>query len=158
MYHYNRSFIELLKRDRRYTAESYAFVFETLAYAQNVLHLGKDDVNEPLPEKLLAENEEFRALREPDDESESEPRHHISGQDLCRAARDYAVSQYGLLAKMVLDSLGIRSTGDIGEIVYNLIGIGQMRKTPSDRREDFDDVFDFPTAFQEQYRIRDHEG
>ena len=28
-------------------------------------------------------------------------------------------------------------------MVFNLIRIGQMRKTPQDRREDFDDVYDF---------------
>lgn len=154
MYHYNRSFIELLKRDKRYKSEAYAFVYETLDYAQNVLHLGKDDVNEPFPDELLAENEELRALQDMDVENESEPRRHISGQDLCIVARDYAVQQYGYLAKMVLDSIGIRNTGDIGEIVYNLIEIGQMRKTPTDRREDFDDVYDFETAFKEEYRIK----
>lgn len=154
MYYYNRSFIELLKRDRRYKAEAYAFVFETLEYAQKVLNLGKDEVNEPFPDEVLAENEELRAMQEMEEESDSGPKHHISGQDLCCAARDYAIEQYGFLAKMVLDSIGVRKTDDIGEIVYNLIGIGQMRKTPRDRREDFDDVFDFETAFKEEYRIR----
>lgn len=155
-HHYNRSFIELLKRDRRYKIEAYSFVFETLEYAQNVLRLGKDEMNEPFPEEFPIENEQPPVLQGLDEESDSdtEPKHHISGQDLCRAARDYAIDQYGYLAKMVLDSIGIRKTDDIGEIVYNLISIRLMRKTPSDKREDFDNVFDFETAFKEEYRIK----
>ena len=43
---------------------------------------------------------------------------------------------------------GIRSTSDIGEIVYNLIAAGDLEKTPSDSRSDFDNVFDFETAFK----------
>ena len=42
----------------------------------------------------------------------------------------------------------IRSTSDIGEIVYNLIASGDLDKTPTDKRSDFDDVFDFAQALQ----------
>ena len=156
MYQFNRSFVDLLKRDRRYKAEAYAFVFETLEYAQKVLHLGQIAQNEPLPDELLAGNEELRELMEVEREIDAEPGHHITGQELCNAAREYAIEQYGFLAKTVLDSIGIRKTDDIGEIVYNLIAIGQMRKTSQDRREDFDDVFDFDTVFSEKYDIRNN--
>ena len=37
--------------------------------------------------------------------------------------------------------------------MFNLIRIGRMRKTPNDRREDFDNVYDFDAAFREQFRI-----
>jgi uncharacterized repeat protein (TIGR04138 family) len=37
--------------------------------------------------------------------------------------------------------------------VFNLIEIGQMRKTPDDRREDFDDVFDFDEGFKHSFQI-----
>lgn len=157
MYQYNHSFVKLLKRDRRYKMEAYAFVYETLDYAQNVLQMGKDEETEPLPDTLQVESEELETMKDADKDSGiGGPKHHISGQDLCRAARDYAVEQYGYLAKMVLESIGIHCTGDIGEIVYNLIRIGQMRKTPADSREDFDNVFDFDSAFKEKYRITKH--
>ena len=45
-------------------------------------------------------------------------------------------------------SWGIRSTSDLGEIVYNLIAAGDLEKTPEDARADFDSVFDFDTAFR----------
>jgi hypothetical protein len=55
----------------------------------------------------------------------------------------YALEQYGFMAKCVLNSWGVHRTSDFGNIVFNLIDIKQMKKTKHDRREDFDDVFDF---------------
>ena len=57
------------------------------------------------------------------------------------------------MAKCVLNSWGLTRTGDFGEIVYNLIKIGQMRKTKQDRREDFDDVYDFDQALVQEFKI-----
>jgi uncharacterized repeat protein (TIGR04138 family) len=87
----------------------------------------------------------------PDDSAAPEEERHVSGQQLCDASRVYAVRQYGALAKNVLNHWGVQSTGDFGEIVFNLIAIGQMRKTESDRREDFDEVFDFDDAFRDTF-------
>lgn len=123
-----QTFAELLDRDRRYRPEAYQFVFESLAYAQEVLGMGGGG---------------------------SEEERHITGQQLCEAIRQLAVEQFGFMAKCVLNSWGIHRTGDIGEIVYNLIQIGKMRKTAEDRREDFDDVFDIDRDLQQQYRFQD---
>ena len=67
---------------------------------------------------------------------------------LCEAVRKLALRQYGLLAATVLNHWGVRSTSDIGDIVYNLIAAGDLEKTPSDSRSDFDNVFDFDTALR----------
>ena len=53
----------------------------------------------------------------------------------------------------MLNSWGVTCTGDFGEIVFNLIRIKQMKKTKDDRREDFDDVFDFDAGFQHSFQI-----
>lgn len=133
---------ELLREDKRYRFDAYVFVFEALSFAQNVLGLGSESPSEPmdLPEA------------EPSDEPEG-PQQHVSGQDLCEAIRQYALKQYGYMAKIVLNSWGVRKTGDFGEIVFNLIRIGRMRRTADDCREDFQDVFDFDTAFREEFKI-----
>lgn len=47
--------------------------------------------------------------------------------------------------------MGIRSTSDLGEIVYNLIASGDLEKAPSDSRTDFDNLFDFEAAFHRDY-------
>ena len=51
----------------------------------------------------------------------------------------------------VLKQWGLRSTSDIGEMVYNLIASGDLEKTPKDARSDFDDVYDFEAAFRRDY-------
>ncbi|MDR0335951.1 MAG: hypothetical protein LBI18_02565 [Planctomycetaceae bacterium] len=152
MSHSSTSFIELLKRDRRYKAEAYAFVYEALTYAQDVLELSKKKLHEPIAGENLPKVKD----QEQNKITETDFGNHVTGQELCQAAREYAIIQYGFLAKTVLKSIGIRKTDDIGEIVYNLISIGQMRKTPQDNREDFTNVFDFETAFAETYQI--HSG
>jgi uncharacterized repeat protein (TIGR04138 family) len=37
--------------------------------------------------------------------------------------------------------------------VFNLIRIKQMKKTKDDRREDFEDVFDFETGLTRSFKI-----
>jgi uncharacterized repeat protein (TIGR04138 family) len=133
------SIVELLKEDPRYPLEAYIFIFEALSFAQNELGMGSESESEP--------------PRVPAEEEEAGPQRHVTGQELCQAIRQFALEQYGYMAKLVLENWGLHSTGDFGEIVFNLIRIGRMRKTPQDRREDFDDVYDFDSAFREEFRI-----
>ena len=72
----------------------------------------------------------------------------MTGRELCEAVRRLALRQYGLMAAAVLSHWGIRSTSDIGDIVYNMIATGDLEKTPSDSRADFNNVFDFETALR----------
>jgi uncharacterized repeat protein (TIGR04138 family) len=127
----------LLEEDRRYKFEAYVFLFEALHFAQNVLGMGADSPTEPIAH----------------DEDSPGEQHHVTGQELCEAIRRFALQQYGYMAKTVLNSWGIHGTSDFGEIVFNLIRIGQMRKTPSDTQVDFDNIFDFDVAFKQQFRI-----
>ena len=135
-----QEFSELLRQDRRYKAEAYAFVFDALSYAHKVLGMGTV--------RSSAEGEAAPS------EEASEAERHLTGQQLCEAIRQYALEQYGYMAKCVLNSWGVYKTGDFGEIVFNLIRIGQMRKTKEDRREDFDDVFDFDAGLTQSFKIK----
>ena len=83
---------------------------------------------------------------EPDPQATSGSR-HISGQALCQGLREYALTQYGLLAKTVLKQWHIRGTEDFGQIVFAMVNAGLMQKTPEDSIDDFRCVFDFETAF-----------
>lgn len=131
---------ELLTRDSRYHFDAYVFVFEALRYAQEKLGLGRPQPS-MADQSAEAEGEESGGER------------HVTGQELCEAIRQYALQQYGYMAKSVLNHWGVTSTGDFGEIVFNLIEIGQMRKTEHDRREDFENVFDFDTDLTRGYQI-----
>jgi uncharacterized repeat protein (TIGR04138 family) len=135
---------QLLQRDKRYTLDGYLFVLESLSFAQETLGMG----DEPALEELepLAGGEAEPAPR-PRRGRKRQSERHVSGRQLCEAARLYGLQQYGYLAPTVLATWGIRRTADIGEIVFNMIDIGQMRKTRSDKREDFHDVYGFEEAF-----------
>lgn len=129
--------IKLLCEDQRYKLDAYQFVRSGLAFAQEVLGLGGHPVA----------GDDAKAA-----EGNRVPR-HVTGQDLCHALRQYAHEQYGFLAKPVLNHWGIHTTGDFGEIVYNLIKIGEMSKSEDDRREDFEQVFNFDQAFVQDFLI-----
>ncbi|QDV92200.1 hypothetical protein RAS2_33140 [Phycisphaerae bacterium RAS2] len=78
---------------------------------------------------------------------------HVSGADLCRGLRDLAIERWGMMAGTVLRHWGIRSTRDFGEMVFALVENGLLQKQPDDVIEDFDNVYDFRTAFDRNYRI-----
>ena len=107
---------KLLKDDRRYKIDAYVFVFEALHYAHNVLKMESER-----PAESEAEDDE------PDDTGARESERHLTGQQLCEAIRQYALEQYGYMAQDVLQSWGITSTGDFGEIVFNVIRVCHMR-------------------------------
>lgn len=79
-------------------------------------------------------------------------RRHLTGPELAWACRDFALEQFGLLASTVLEHWGIRSTEDLGRIVFLLIDVGLLARQPSDKVEDFDRVYDFAEVFTAGYR------
>ncbi len=79
-----------------------------------------------------------------------EPR-HISGEELAHGVRDLALAEYGPLARTVLAHWGIHSTEDMGEIVFTLVECGLLVKREEDRREDFQNLFDFEEVFDLRY-------
>lgn len=83
-------------------------------------------------------------LEEQDERDESR---HVSGQELCLGLREYAIREYGHLAKAVLKTWRVRRTEDFGRIVFDLVQVGLLRKTDEDSLGDFDCVFDFDEAF-----------
>jgi uncharacterized repeat protein (TIGR04138 family) len=76
-----------------------------------------------------------------------EPR-HVTGQTLCEGLRQIAIEKYGYLALPVLNSWGIHTTRDFGEIVYVLIDHQWMSAQPTDTIDDFNAVYDFHAAFK----------
>lgn len=110
-----------------YPAEAYEFIQRGLSYTVEKLHGTPSDPD---------------ASR------------HVTGQQLCSGLREFALTEWGLLARTVLRRWGIVSTLDFGRIVFALIDAGHMQKTENDSLEDFRNVFDFKHAFEAGYRIR----
>src|SRR5437899_2312987 len=123
----------VLARDSRYTIQAYAFLFEALEFT-----------------KIRKRRAQVRNLPRRGRRVLDRSR-HVSPRELCEGARDLALGHYGLLAMTVLSQWGIRSTSDLGEVVFNLIASGDLEKTPNDSRADFDNVFDFDAALRRDY-------
>jgi uncharacterized repeat protein (TIGR04138 family) len=128
-------FQKLLQADRRYRPEAYRFVSEALIYAQNC------ESSKPVDGKRTRPSTVKKGER------------HLTGRQLCDAIRELAMEQFGLMTPVVFRSWGVHSTSDFGEIVYNLIEIGRMKKSHSDRREDFNGVYDFDDVFHKNFRM-----
>ena len=126
---------QLVDQDARYPVEAYLFIREALAFAADTMELSAED-------SISVENLE-RSRRE----------RHLSGQELCEAIRRYAVNQYGYMAKIVLNRWGVATTSDFGEIVYNMIDVGIMKKSSRDQKSHFDNVYSFDEAFVDEFQI-----
>jgi uncharacterized repeat protein (TIGR04138 family) len=78
---------------------------------------------------------------------------HVSGQTLCEGLRKMALDKYGRLAMLVLNSWGLHTTRDFGEIVYTLIENEWMSAQPNDSIEDFNNVYNFRTTLKDQFEF-----
>ena len=78
-------------------------------------------------------------------------RRHITGRELALSCRDLALDRFGVLARIVLESCGIRSSSDIGDVVFTLVELDLLMSQASDTRAEFVDVFDFDQAFERDY-------
>jgi uncharacterized repeat protein (TIGR04138 family) len=79
------------------------------------------------------------------------PRRHVTAPELACACRDLAIKQFGVMSRLVLEQWGIRSTDDIGAVVFTLAELGYLSSLPTDTRDQFADVYDFMDAFDRKY-------
>ena len=122
-----KSLCQVAREAGPYPAEAYEFVQRGLSHTVQKVH---------------------SAVVDPD------ANRHVSGQDLCEGLRELALCQWGLMARTVLRRWNITSTLDFGKIVFALIDAKMMQRTEDDQIEDFDNVYDFKTAFESGYRIQ----
>jgi uncharacterized repeat protein (TIGR04138 family) len=120
---------ELARRDPRYAVEAYEFVFAALAHTLR------------------------RLGRTPPGGAGPWEGGHVSVAELLDGARDLALREYGLLARVVFHAWGVDATDDLGEVVFNLVSAGLMDPTPDDQRGRFHNAFDLDQALLQGYRI-----
>lgn len=156
-----RSLQDLVAHVGRYPEEAFLFVRDGLSFASERVHGEESEAHKRL-QKFVMENEidwsdlvtSYHAGELPEELSEAideaggpeKLNRHVSGRELCWALRDYAMQRWGLLARVVLESWGIRRTQDFGRIVFGYIDFDLMRKQDDDRIDDFDDVYTFDEA------------
>lgn len=127
---FDKAVAQILEQDNRYPARAYDLMPAVIDYT--VRHPAPADPNEP-----------------------PRPQGHVSGRQLAIGFRDYLLAEFGPFAADLLDEINIRSTDDIGNLVYNLISVGVFGKTNADSRADFHAVYDFKEAFRDYYAPRD---
>ena len=76
---------------------------------------------------------------------------HVTGQTLCEGLRQMALEKWGRLSLLVLNTWKLKTTRDIGEIVYLLIRNKWMKAQPTDSIDDFNNVYDFKSAFKDRF-------
>ncbi len=128
----------IIKDDPRYPIEAYLFVRESLAFAADNMEL-----------------DSYETVDFSESGGSARQEHHLTGQQLCEAIRQYANHQFGYMSKVVLKNWGIDSTSCFGDLVYNMISVGIMKKSEYDQRCHFDDVYQFDDVFQTHFELCD---
>jgi uncharacterized repeat protein (TIGR04138 family) len=108
--------------DARYRREAYGFVMAALG--QTV---------QALPRERLADPE----------------RRHLSGLELMAGTVALARREFGLMAPTVFREWGLVAASDLGGLVFQLVGAGQLSARPEDRIEDFSGGPDLLRALSE---------
>ena len=119
----------ILAKDGRYHAEGYFFVREALEHTQKSVSRG---IRSGLYDPVAREK-------------------HVKGQELLAGIREFALQQFGPMAITVFEEWGIHNCRDFGEIVFNMVDIGLLKKTANDSRADFDGGYDFEQAFRKPF-------
>ena len=114
----------IMARDDRYDTEAYRFLSEALDYT--ICSLGREKYSE-------------------------DEKRHASGKELLEGVREYGLMKFGPLTRTVLEHWGICSCEDFGEIVFNIVEEGVLKKTESDSKEDFKGGFSFYDAFEKPF-------
>jgi len=109
----------IVQKDSRYHREAYIFVREALGHTVEMV--GKKPNDKPP---------------------------HVSGQQLLKGIRTYALEQFGPMAQTVFNDWGSQASEDFGEIVSNMVERNLLAKTTEDSREDFRSGYDFFEAFR----------
>jgi uncharacterized repeat protein (TIGR04138 family) len=127
---FERAVSQILKRDNRYPRAAYDILPVALDYTVRKLHASE---------------------RENAHHSSSG---HVTGAQLSEGFRDYILEEFGPFSQEILEDLGIYTTLDIGNLVYNLIAVGCFGKTEEDKLEDFENVYNFYEAFVEPFKVK----
>jgi len=104
----------------------------------------KSEAYEFIMESLTYTQKKFKASR------------HVSGEEILEGIRELLINQFGPMALTVLTYWGVKSTEDIGNIVFNLVDNQVLSKTDNDTRESFRNAYSFEEVFKAGYRKKLH--
>ena len=125
---------EIARASGCYRPEAFLFVSQAIAHTVKWIKDGSIEPDPDAGEKRGESKKEF----------------HVSGRELIRGLHRLARERWGNMAPHVLRSWGLKSTEDIGEVVFLMVEDEELQwnKRECDTREDFAGGFDFDTAFE----------
>ena len=121
--------LELTREDPRFAYEAYEFVCDAVTFTQERLGRAGGGDDDPDADR------------------------HVSGAELLRGVCDLAVREFGLMAPVVFRQWGVRTTDDVGAIVFNLIKVERLSKSDRDAPDDFHDLFDLHQALADGFAL-----
>ena len=120
---------QIVEKDKRFHRDAYVFVTQAVEFTQ----------------KAISKANKGRIR-------------HISGQELLAGIKTYALDRYGPMAITLFDEWGVKRCEDFGEIVFNIVDHGLLKKTEADSRADFQDGYDFYEAFRKPFLPKNRQG
>ena len=114
---------KICRSDKRYHAEAYSFLRDAL-------------------EATIKRRKKTR----------KETGSHVGAAELLDGFRLHALDEFGPMALVVLQYWGVRSTEDVGNLVFSLVDAGVFGKTDEDAIESFRGVFEFEEVFAAPFR------
>jgi uncharacterized repeat protein (TIGR04138 family) len=118
--------LEAVREDNRYAYEAYDFICQAVTYTQNRIARRTSD--------------------DPDDK-------HVTAAELLRGTVELAVKEFGMMAPIVFRYWGVRTTEDVGHLVFNLIRCERLSQSDRDELDDFVDVFDLGRALEDGFAM-----
>jgi len=120
--------LELCRESPHFAYEAYEFVCEAVTFTMK--RLGRNaEIVEPTPDQ------------------------HVSGAELLRGVCDLAIREYGMMAPVVFKQWGVRTTDDIGTMVFKLINVELLSRSDRDAPEDFHELFDLHRTLAEGFEL-----
>ena len=113
---------KILAADSRYQRDAYLFLKDALDHTQKVV------------------SKENRGVSR-----------HVTPRELLNGIREFALVQFGPMTQTVLAEWGVTKCGDFGDLVFNMVEAGILKKTDKDSREDFVGGYDFTEAFAQPF-------
>ena len=123
--------LELSREPPHFAYEAYEFVSDAVTFTQKRLGRTSDT----------------------DDEDAEDADHHVSGAELLRGVCDLAVMTFGMMAPVVFKQWNVRTTDDVGRMVFDLIGVGCLSKSDRDSPDDFHDLFDLRQILTDGFEL-----
>ena len=121
--------LELCRESPHFAYEAYEFVCEAVTFTMKRLGRGS---------------------AEPVDATQDQ---HVSGGELLRGVCDLAIREFGLMAPVVFKQWGVRTTDDIGTMVFKLINVELLSRSDRDCPEDFHELFDLHRTLSEGFEL-----